>query len=101
MKELEKQFTGKGEVKPFEFLQNRVHTTAYLYEVFENGVISHYEVFKRKITPVCIDFENRIYSETEFKEVYPKSKDFGVWAWTCRTYEKAWYVFESLRNESL
>jgi hypothetical protein len=32
---------------------------------------------------MCIDYENNLYSETEFKEIYPNSKDFGIWAWTC------------------
>ena len=44
---------------------------------------------KKKITPICLDFENRVYSETEFKEIYPKSKDFGIWAFTKTDYMSA------------
>lgn len=82
---LKKEFTGKGEVSPFKFRQIRCTTTAYLYKVYENGTKSHYEVFKRKTTPLCIDFENHIYSDTKFKELYPRSNAFGVWAWTCKS----------------
>ena len=48
-----------------------------------------YEVFKHKEAPILIDFETRTYSETETKAVYPKDEDFGCWAWTYKTHEKA------------
>lgn len=95
---LEKNFFGTGEVKGFEFNQIRVCTLAYLYEVKSNDGNIHFEVFKRKNAPVCIDFENRIYSETDFKEIYPKSNDFGAWAWTFETYFKALQKFNSIEN---
>ncbi len=84
--ELEKEIIGKGEVKGYTYYQEFKTQYAYLYAVFnESGTLTHYEVFKRKNSPVCVDFENRVYSEDEFKESYPKSNAFGVWAWTCRT----------------
>jgi len=86
---LENEFIGKGEVKGFRFRKIASTQHANLYEV-DSGVSNvHYEVFMRKLVPVCIDFENRLYSKTEQKEVYPKSKDFGVWAWTYNNILKA------------
>lgn len=82
MKTLKVCFEGTGEVKGFIFEQMHSSKMAYLYKVRSYDGQVHFEVFKRKNTPICIDFEKRIYSDTEFKEIYPKSKDFGVWAWT-------------------
>jgi len=94
--ELEKEFNGIGEVSDFKYVQNRVSTSAYLYEVWSNGRIVSFEVFERKNSPVCIDFANRVYSETEFKETYPKSNSFGVWAWTYFKLDSALEKFNSL-----
>lgn len=41
---------------------------------------------------------NRIFSETEFKDKYPKSKDFGVWAWTFKSYTDAYSKFIELNK---
>lgn len=84
---LEKEFTGRGEVRGFLFVELLCNETAYIYRVCAGKC--HYEVFERKNTPVCVDYAKRIYSETEFKEIYPKAKDFGVWAWTFDNFEKA------------
>jgi hypothetical protein len=46
-------------------------------------------VFEVKTTPICLDFANRVYSEDEVKVVYPKAKDFGVWAWSFNSLESA------------
>lgn len=71
-------FDGKGEVK--EIIFEQFHKTENYYIYFRSD--GNYELFERRSVPVCIDFENRVYSETEKKEVYPKAKDFGNWAWT-------------------
>lgn len=79
--ELDSIIEGKGEVKGIVFHQMRKHSDFYIYKaVNENSV--YYECFERRKVAVCIDFQKRIYSETEFKEVYPKAKDFGVWAFS-------------------
>ena len=83
-------FTGEGEVKGFTF--TRVSSTQELdiFEVLADGSTRpHYEVIVKKFSPVCVDFENRIYSETEFKQVYPKAKDFGVFGWSFRDLQTA------------
>lgn len=84
---LENNFIGTGEVKGFLFTKQFENEKGYVYKVEHEGSI-HFEAFYRKETPICIDFANRIYSETDKKEVYPKSKDFGVWAWTVLELEK-------------
>ena len=94
---LDISFEGKGEVKGFLFTQVVKGEKSYIYEVkFNNS--RHYEVFKRKETPLLVDFEKRLYSETEFKEMYPKAKDFGVWAWSFLNKENAIEKFNLLNN---
>ena len=95
VKQLEKNFTGTGEVKGFEFHQIKRGKNALMYEVYSAN-FKHFEVFTIKHTPICLDFKNRIYSETDFKEVYPKSKDFGTYAWTCKSIDCALKRFNSL-----
>lgn len=85
MKELEKEFTGKGEVKGIEFSQIHVTEHAYLYKCVNNG-ITHYEVFKRR--------ENKLYGTVS----YPSAKSFGLWAWTFGNYDGALKCFNELNK---
>jgi hypothetical protein len=94
--ELEKEFIGVGEVKGFLFRQIRSSEAAYIYEVSFEGKL-YYETFKRLKSPVCIDFEKRIYSETEFKESYPKANKFGISAWSAFGLEQATDKFNELQ----
>lgn len=93
---LEKEIEGTGEVSGLKYSQIKVSESAYLYEVTRDGTIACFEVFKRKNSPICIDFQNRVYSETEFKETYPKSNSFGDWAWSYFKLESAIEKFNSL-----
>ena len=61
LEELPKTFIGTGEVKGFSFTQIKQNEFAYIYQVNVEGKL-HFEVFKKKSTPICIDFMNRIYS---------------------------------------
>mgnify|MGYP001075943040 CR=1 FL=1 len=88
IQKLEKSFTGGGEVKGCTFHQIAEFEKCYIYAKVKNGYTT-YEAFEKKNVSVCIDFEARQYSDTEFKERYPKSKDFGSWAWECFTVERA------------
>ncbi len=83
-------FVGSGDVKGFIFTKVASTHHRYLYKVDSGDTDIYFEIFKRKTAPICIDFEKRIYSDTEFKEVYPKSKDFGSWAWTTSSIDKAY-----------
>jgi hypothetical protein len=93
---LDEQFNGIGEVRGFLFLQRNSSNKAYLYEVMESDDSIHFEVFIKKTVPLCIDFVNRVYSDTELKECYPKSNDFGNWAWTFKDYQMVIIKFNSL-----
>jgi hypothetical protein len=77
---LESFFIGKGEVAGFLFTKVFENEKGYVYKV-ESGDSIHYESFFKKETPICIDFKNKIYSQSDTKEVYPKSNNFGIWAW--------------------
>ena len=85
MKELSENFIGKGQVKGFVFTQKLKTDNAYIYEV-NTGQTIHYEVFKRKVNNKfnCIS--------------YPSDKSFGIWAWTCLSYEKAIEKLEHIKT---
>ena len=97
IKPLENKIIGTGEVKDFIFTKITSTQYAYLYEVDGGDTNVHYEVFERKTAPTCIDFEKRIYSDVDVKEYYPKSKDFGLWAWTFKEYSKALYKLNTIK----
>ena len=97
IKELPDNFIGVGEVSGLNFNKIASVDNGFLYEVGVDDMITHFEVFERKLTPICIDFEKRIYSETEFKVKYPKASDFGVWAWAYNSPELALAKLETLK----
>lgn len=76
MRELELEFIGKGQVKGFKFTQVKKTNTGYIYKV-DSGSHIYYEVFKR--------VENQRWGIVS----YPKSKSFGLWAWSYATLPKA------------
>jgi len=82
-------FIGTGECKNFKFAKIASIDNVYCYEVNTPEGSTHYEVFKVKTVPICIDFENRIYSTTDYKEIYPKSKSFGVGAYSLYSQKSA------------
>lgn len=88
------EFTGKGEVRGFHFTKTFENNKGYVYRV-GTETHNHFEVFYKKQSPICIDFKKRIYSETDFKETYPKANSFGVWAWTVNSLDKG---IEKLNN---
>ena len=93
---LPNEFLGTGEVSGFTFKLVGLSNAGHLYEVVSEDSTPHYEVFKRRLVPICIDFNNRIYSDVDFKETYPKAKDFGIWAWTFKTLRDALDKFGEL-----
>ena len=98
MKELlAEHIEGKGETKGFTFTKRKETHTHYVYSV-NTGESEHFEVFERKTSAKCLDFANRVYSDTETREYYPKSNSFGVWARTLTTFESACDKLESLKT---
>lgn len=94
VQELPKQFTGGGEVSGFLFTQLEISDFGHIYEVN-----NHFEVFERKTTAVCVDFKKKIFSDTEFKVRYPKAKDFGIWAFSVGTMERARELLKSFEDK--
>lgn len=85
IQKLPQRIEGKGDTKGYTFEKKHETELGYIYKVIGDHT-PHYEAFIKKTSPLCIDFEKRLYSETDFKEVYPKTKDFGVWAWTSKNF---------------
>ena len=85
-----------GDMAGFKFTQLEESDTAYMY-MCEQGDAVSFEVFEKKTAPLCINFDRREYSTTDFKECYPKSNDFGVWAWSYTDQNKAYEKFNSLK----
>lgn len=83
LKPLPLLFTGKGEVRGFQFSQIHVSDRAYCYEVNVGGVL-YYHTFKR--------IENRRYLTI----AYPGPKAFGLWAWVYRSLDEAQQKFQEL-----
>jgi hypothetical protein len=85
MKELNKEFIGRGEVRGFMFTQLYKNDAGYLYEVKPPNSDVYYEVFEHK--------ENRRYGTV----TYPSSKVFGITAWTYKAIEVALTKFKTLK----
>lgn len=81
------RFKGTGEKKGYEFMQISSTDRAFLYEVAgSNG--KHYEVFKKRVN-------------ARFGNVsYPKSKSFGVWAWTFQSIGRAKMKYNELNHSN-
>jgi hypothetical protein len=99
MKELEKEFIGTGEVRGWKFKQIACSPYALVSEVTTFEGSRHYETFERKESKNSdyVIVGKCIHKEAKIK--YPKSKDFGVWAWCIRDYGKALSKWEELNKE--
>lgn len=84
MKELAKEFIGRGEVRGFIFRQLKKSKLGYIYEVNPETGSLHYEVFRKKI--------NERYQTV----TYPKSGSFSKIAWTYNSFEEALDKFKEL-----
>ena len=70
-----KTFIGRGEVKGHRFTQIEFQNKTYIYEVYDTSGNKRYEVFKEVV-------------DGRFGKIsYPKSKAFGLTAWTFPTLE--------------
>lgn len=81
VRKLKTKFTGRGEVRGFEFMQLSRCGNACLYEVTQPEGAKHYEVFIIQI--------KQIPKSKDFYEAYPTSNRFGVNAWTYYDFETA------------
>jgi hypothetical protein len=84
MKPLQIEFDGTGEVRGMHFKQIKSSNKAYIYEIYDESTSNHYEVFLHR--------EN-----TRFGTIsYPKSNNFGIWAWSCSTLKRALQKFDEI-----
>lgn len=90
IKELEKEFLGKGDVKGFKFTQLEETPEYYIYKkefVRSDGSTSvSYEVFERVVCEITEILKNsEKYKEYTHRVVYPSSSQFGLTAWEAST----------------
>lgn len=83
MKDLPIKFTGKGEVRGYEFTQIHKTDKAFMYEVDGSGT-TYWEVFKKVV--------NKRFNTI----TYPSSKGFGIYAWTYSNLEQATKKYEEI-----
>ena len=101
MKLLEKTFEGKGEMAGFNFNQIAWGGFAMIYEVTDNETSEkHYEVFERREQQASEAVIAGAKVTYEHREMYPKSKDFGVWAWCVKDKEMAFNKFLQIIREN-
>lgn len=98
MKELPLEFIGTGDVKDDIFKLIAVSPTAYIYTRKNFDTIT-YEVFQRKEAKEADVVMNGVNVHFEAKVKYPRSEDFGVWAWYYDKYDDAIDKFNYLTNE--
>lgn len=94
MIKLNKTIIGRGDVKGVIFTQIKETPLGYIY-LRSDGI---YEVFKKQVLKQRTLFFNDKPVIFEEKEVYPKSKNFGISAWSCLTYEKALNRLKEFQN---
>lgn len=91
------EFIGRGPTRKFIFTKVKDSDEAAIFEV-NTGQTVHYEIFKKMVEPICLDFITRVYSETRFKYKYPNNNAFGKWAWTVVSKERALEICDNLIN---
>lgn len=98
MKELEKQFEGKGDNTGFKFEQLLKTDLAYLYETTDEYGIISYEVFERREQEASSYVIGGVTVNAEAKVLYPKTSAFGDTAFCFRDIEKAKAKFVELNQ---
>jgi hypothetical protein len=84
MKPLPLEFDGHGEVRGMHFKQIKASNKGYIYEIYDESTSTHFEVFLHR--------ENSRFGVIS----YPKSNNFGIWAFACANLEKALQKFDEL-----
>jgi hypothetical protein len=97
MKELELLFEGTGEVKNVTFKQLDKSDKGYFYELTDKEDNSkRWEVFHHREQKEADVVFDGVSSHYEAKVRYPKSTNFGDWAWCFTNYDLALTKFCSL-----
>lgn len=92
---------GGGESSNYTYTQEAESQYGYIYKAQHKHIeeVYHFEVFEKKITPVCLNFQEKIYSEEKFRERYPRSINFGSWAYSCPNMERAVEILKTFSDD--
>jgi hypothetical protein len=96
MKQLEKEFTGTGDVKNVNFKQALESEKGYMYIRMDLEGQIYYEVFEKNASKYSERYIGTKLVKYDEKIKYPKSIDFGKWAWCFNDYKKALDKFNTL-----
>lgn len=80
----------------YELEKRGAKTLVYRQIDDEDSSVVAYEVFKIRVDKPKVVFGIQLNE----REVFPANEDFGKWAWTCPTLERAEKKFELLENET-
>ena len=83
--QLKKEFTRYSGGQPFEHKQVYHNNGWYIYKI----TAYNYEVFKENVVQ-CVDYiDNKITPSNRYKVKYPDDEDFGFWAWSVNSFDRA------------
>lgn len=91
-----------------DFLSNEIQKNGFLYRIHKRGekcliyeqvdteddITIAYEVFKRRIDKPKVIFGIQLPE----REKFPGNEDFGKWAWSCVSIEKALWRFDVIES---
>ena len=97
--ELALEFKGRGEASDYWLKQLHASNSAFIYEKRSEVGDLHFESFRRKIQLESDVVMQGIKVHRDEKVIYPKSLDFGDWAYCTRDYLKAIAYFEGFNLE--
>lgn len=98
IEQLPTSFEGKGEVSGTTFhLVDRVKGKGYVYRCVPEDSRAYYEVFEHREVNKY-DYETQDVLEDK-KVRYPRSRDFGSWAWTTPSAVRAKEILENIKNK--
>jgi len=82
--------------KGFIYELEKRGTKALMYRQIddEDNILVSYEVFKLKVDPPKLVFGIQLNE----REVFPSNEDFGKWAWTFSTKERADKRFQEIED---
>jgi hypothetical protein len=78
----------------YELEKRGTKTLIYRQIDDEDNIIVGYEVFKIKVDKPKVVFGIQLNE----REVFPANEDFGKWAWSCSTRERAEQKFQYLES---
>ena len=93
MIKLKEKFVKRGET----FTKVYESEKAYIYSRMV-GKVEYFEVFKKKYGKAIGNENGKIVHLDEIREYYPCDEEFGIFAWCCRTLERAKSYLSKIEN---